>query len=218
MDRLSGVGNSKGDRLMQVTVRTAAAAAILVLAGCASTTPTVETTPGYAIYDIKAASGVPHGQVAEAVKTALQKNMSAVQIVNGIPPSPLPDKAPRFRMVSPFKGSNLAALAAASGQSLEVPACEGSIMTAQAGDTSMRKYGEATSFFACLMPYQGGWSLNVYTTFRKASGAFNASTMAATLMRPMTGDSGKFIPRTINSMVDAVKATGAEVRLVESFP
>lgn len=203
---------------MRITVRAAAAAAILMLAGCASVTPTVETTPGFAIYDIKAAPGVSHGQVAEAVKTALQKNVSAVRIANGIPPSPLPEKAPRFKMVSPFKGSNMAALAAASGQSLEVPTCEGSIMTAQAGDTSMRKYGEATSFFACLMPYQGGWSLNVYTTFRKASGAFNASTMAATLMRPMTGDSSQFIPRTINGMVDAVRATGTEVLLVESFP
>lgn len=68
------------------------------------------------------------------------------------------------------------------------------------------------------MPYQGGWSLNVYTTFRKASGAFNAQTLAATLMRPLTGDSSQFIPRTINSMAEAVKATGATARLVEAFP
>lgn len=195
-----------------------AAVAAAALAGCASTTPTVETTPGYAIYDIKAAPGVTHSQVAEAVKTSLQKNMSAVQITNAIPPSPLPEKAPRFQLVSPFKGSNLAALAAASGQNLQVPTCEGAIMTAHAGDSSMRKYGEATSFFACVMPYQGGWSLNVYTTFQKASGAFSAQTLAATLMKPLTGDSSQFIPRTINGMVEAVKATGATVTLVEAFP
>lgn len=205
--------------MKQFAIGTAAVAALSFLAGCASTTPTVETTPGYAIYDIKAAAGVTHSQVAEAVKTSLQKSMTAVQITNAIPPSPLPEKAPRFQLVSPFKGgSNLAALAAASGQSLQVPTCEGAIMTAQAADSSMRKYGEATSFFACVMPYQGGWSLNVYTTFRKASGAFNAQTLAATLMKPLTGDSSQFIPRTINGMVEAVKATGATVTLVEAFP
>lgn len=204
--------------MKQFALSMAAVAALSILAGCASPTPTVETTPGYAIYDIKAAPGVTHSQVAEAVKTSLQKYMSAVQVINAIPPSPLPEKAPRFQLVSPFKGSNLAALAAASGQSLQVPTCEGAIMTAQAGDSSMRKYGEATSFFACVMPYQGGWSLNVYTTFRKASGAFNAQTFAATLMRPLTGDSSQFIPRTVNGMVEAVKATGATVTLVEAFP
>jgi hypothetical protein len=203
---------------MQTTLRAAVVAAFVTLAGCASTTPTVETTPGYAIYDIKAPAGVTHAQIAEAVKTSLQKNMSAVQVTHAIPPSPLPEKAPRFQLVSPFKGSNLAALAAASGQSLQVPTCEGAIMTAQAGDSSMRKYGEATSFFTCVMPYQGGWSLNVYTTFRKASGSFNAQTLAATLMRPLTGDSSQFILRTINGMVEAVKATGATVTLLEAFP
>lgn len=203
---------------MRTAFRAALVAAFATLAGCASTTPTVETTPGYAIYDIKAPAAVTHAQITEAVKTSLQKSMSAVQITNAIPPSLLPEKAPRFQLVSPFKGSSLAALAAASGQSLQVPTCEGAIMTAQAGDSSMRKYGEATSFFACVMPYQGGWSLNVYTTFRKASGAFNAQTLAATLMRPLTGDSSQFIPRTINGMVEAVKATGAAVTLVEAFP
>lgn len=204
--------------MKQFAVHSAAVAAVALLAGCASTTRTVETTPGYAIYDIKAAPGVTHALVAEAVKTSLQKNMSSVQVTNAIPPSPLPEKAGRFQLVSPFKGSNLAALAAASGQSLQVPTCEGAIMTAQAGDSSMSQYGEATSFFACVMPYQGGWSLNVYTTFRKASGTFNVQTLAATLMKPLTGDSSQFIPRTINSMVEAVKATGATVTLVEAFP
>lgn len=203
---------------MQTTLRAAPVAALIILAGCASTTPTVETTPGYAIYDIKAPARVTHSQIAEAVKTSLQKSMSAVQVTNAIPPSPLPENAPRFQLVSPFKGSGLAALAAASGQSLQVPTCEGAIVTAQAADTSMRKYGEATSFFACVMPYQGGWSLNVYTTFRKASGAFNAQTLAATLMKPLTGDSSQFILRTINGLVDAVRATGATVTLVEAFP
>ena len=202
--------------------RTITLAAIAVvgtaLVGCASVTPTRETSSGYAIFDIKGGPEITHARIAEAVKTALQKNMSQVQINNGIPPSPLPEKAPRFQLVSPFKGSNLAALAGASGQNLQVPSCEGSIMTANARDTSMSKYGEGTTFFACLMPYQGGWSLNVYTTFAKASGAFSAVTLGATLARTVVGDSSQFIPRTIATIVDNVNATGATAKMLEAYP
>jgi len=197
---------------------TATAALGIALAGCASVTPTRETSSGYAIFDIKGGPEITHAKVADAVKTALQKNMSQVQINNGIPPSPLPEKAPRFQLVSPFKGSNLAALAGASGQSLQVPSCEGSIMTANARDTSMSRYGEGTTFFACLMPYQGGWSLNVYTTFAKASGAFSAATLGATLARTVVGDSSQFIPRTIAAIVDNVNATGATAKMLEAYP
>lgn len=205
--------------LKKRTIALAAIATVgVALAGCASMTPTREISSGYAIFDIKGGPDITHVKVAEAVKTALQKNMSQVQINNGIPPSPLPEKAPRFQLVSPFKGSNLAALAGASGQNLQVPACEGSIMTANARDTSMSKYGEGTTFFACLMPYQGGWSLNVYTTFAKASGAFSAATLGATLARTVVGDSSQFIPRTIAAIVDNVNATGATAKMLEAYP
>ena len=194
-----------------------AVAATLALAGCASTTPTREISSGYAIFDVKAGPGVGHAQLAEAVKVGLQKSTSRVQIVNGIPPSPLPEKAPRFKLVSPYS-ANLAAMAAASGQSVQVPTCDGAIVTANAADTSMRQYGEGTTFFVCLMPYQGGHALNVYTTFTKASGAFSAETLGATLARTVVGETSQFIPRTINNIVESVKATGATVTLVEAYP
>jgi hypothetical protein len=193
-----------------------AAIAAMGLCGCAGLTPTVEVSSGYAIFDIQA--GPDAGpRITEAVKVALQKNTSQVQITHGIPPSPLPEKAPRFQLVSPFKGSQLGALAAASG-SLQLPACEGATLTANARDTSISRHGEGTTFFACVMPYQGGYALNVYTTFTKASGAFNAATLAATMTRTVVGDSSQFIPRTIAQMVDSVKATGASVTLVEAYP
>jgi len=188
------------------------------LAGCAATTPTRETKVGYAVYDIKGGPEMNGARIAEAIKVALQKNTSRVQITNGIPPSPLPEKAGRFQLISPLKGSNLAALAAASGQSVQVPVCDGAILSANARDSSMSSYGESTTFFTCLMPYQGGYSLNVYTTFTKSSGSFNAATMGATLMRPFVGDSGQFIPRTIGQIVEGVQQTGAAVTLVEAYP
>jgi len=76
----------------------------------------------------------------------------------------------RFQLASPLKGSGLASVAATAAQSLLMPTCEGAIMTANARDSSMNRYGEATTFFACLMPYRDGYALNVYTTFTKASG------------------------------------------------
>jgi hypothetical protein len=190
--------------------------AAFALAGCASTTPTREVSYGYAIFDIQAGPDIGTARIADAVKVALQKQMSSVQIINGVPPSPLPEKAPRFQLVSPFKGSGLAALAGASA--VQIASCEGAVLTANGRDTSMGRYGEATTFFACLMPYQSGYALNVYTTFSKASGAFNASVLAATLMRPLTGDSSQFIPRTITTMVEGVKQTGVTVTMVEAYP
>ena len=91
-------------------------------------------------------------------------------------------------------------------------------MTANARDNSMSRYGEGTTFFACLMPYRHGYSLNVYTTFTKASGAFNSAVLAATLMRPLTGDAAQFIPRTIGYMVEGVRQTGSSVSLLEAYP
>jgi len=191
----------------------------LALAACGTTTPTRELSQGYAVFDVKARPVIGPARISEAVKTALQKNMSSVQITNGIPPSPLPEKMPRFQLVSPFKpGTGLAAIVALQGQAMQVPVCEGATMTANARDTSMRRYGEGSSFFACVMPYQGGYALNVYTTFSKASGAFSADVLAASLMRPLVGDSSQFIPRTVASVVEALKQTGAEVRLAEAYP
>lgn len=193
-------------------------ASVVTIAGCASTTPTREVTVSYAIFDIKAGPEVGAGRISEAVKTALQKNTTKVQFTNSIPPSPLPEKAPRFQLVSPFKGTSFAALAAASGQQMQVPTCEGAIMTANAHDGSMSQYGEGTTFFACLMPYQGGFALDIYTTYSKASGGFSAATLGATLARTVVGDSSQFIPRTIQQIVDSVKQTGAAVALVEAYP
>ena len=110
---------------------------------------------GYAVFDIQAGPQIGLARIAEAVKLALQQHMSQVRISNsnGIPPSPLPEKAPRFALVSPFKGSGLAALAASQGQSLQVPTCEGAILTANARDSYGRLLGGAIAmtFFVYIL-------------------------------------------------------------------
>jgi hypothetical protein len=184
------------------------------LTGCATMTPTTETRASYAIYDVHAAQGLTASQVAEAIRTGLQKQTDQVQITQGIPPSPLPEKPGRFRLVNPF-GQGMAALA---GRSLQMPVCDDAILTARAGNTGMAQYGENTLFFLCVLPYQGGYHLDVYTQFSMASGGFSPQALGATLARGVVGDSSQFIPRTIASVVDSVKQTGASVDLVESYP
>ena len=189
----------------------------LVAGGCASITPTVETEATYAIYDVKPNPGVTASKLGEAIKTALQKNMKGVQMVASIPPSTLPEKPSRFQMANPFKGSAMAAYAASSGYSIERPTCEGSMLTANAQD-SMPGYGEGTSFFLCLLPYQGGYHINIYASFTKLSGGFSAATLGATLARKVVGDSSQFLPRTVKAVVDSVQAAGATTTLVEQYP
>ena len=45
----------------------------------------------------------------------------------------------------------------------------------------MRQHGEATTFFARLMPYHGGHALHLDAIFTAVSGASSASTLDATL-------------------------------------
>jgi len=193
-------------------------AGLTAIAGCGSTTRTRELSSGYAIFYIKAGPEVGAARIVDAIKAGLQKGTTQVQIVNSIPPSPLPDTPGRFQLASPLKGSGLSSIAAAAAQSLLMPTCEGAIMNANARDSSMNRYGEATTFFACLMPYRDGYALNVYTTFTKASGAFNSAVLAATLMRPLTGDTAQFIPRTIGYMVEGIRQTGSTVTVLEVYP
>lgn len=186
----------------------------VALTGCASVTPTREDRASYAIYDIHPAAGTTHARIADAIKVGLQRQSSEVQVTQGIPPSPLPDKAGRFKMVNPF-GPGMAALA---GQSLQMPVCDDALLTARAVNSGMAKYGENSFFFLCVLPYRDGYQLDIYTKFSMASGGFSPQALGAALARNVTGDSSQFIPRTIASVIDAVKGAGAEVTLVESYP
>jgi hypothetical protein len=189
---------------------------LITLAGCGGmSTRTTETISSYAIYDVAPAPGTTAGQITEGIKQALKKSMTSVNITSGIPPSPLPEKPGRFQLVNPFKGSALGAMA---GASAVIPTCDGALMTATSRDSGMSSYGENTMFFLCLLPYSAGYHLDIYVSFTRKSGGFNANTMAATLMRPLTGDSSQFISRTVQNIVTGVEDAGATTKLVEQYP
>lgn len=193
--------------------------AVIGLGGCASVTPTTETRPSYAIYDIKTTGSNSASKIADAVKRGLQSQTTEVKITLGIPPHPLPEQPGRFRLVNPLGDKMTALMAASQGSgSFQIPMCDNSILSAYAGDSAMAQWGERTTFFMCLLPYTGGYHLDVYTTFTMSSGGFSPEVLGATLARSIVGDSSQFIPRTINSVVQEIRNTGATVELIESYP
>lgn len=195
-----------------------AVAVATLVTGCASTTPTVERESAYAIYRVTPGPGVTASEVSQAIQTALQKNTGKVQINRGIPPSPLPETPSRFQVVNPFAGSGIGALAAQSGANMQIATCEGALVTATAQNTGMSDYGESTQFTTCLWQYQDGFHVDVYTSFSRASGGFSPDMLGAMLARQVVGDSGQFIPRTVNAIVSGIEGTGSQVTLVEKYP
>lgn len=204
------------NRIGRISLRLALALVFGVLAGCGGMgTRTTETIASYAIYDISPGPDSNASKISESIKQALRSSMTSVSITNGIPLSPLPEKPGRFQLTNPFKGS---ALGAMIGAAAVVPTCDGALITAQSRDSAMAAYGENTLFFLCVMPYSAGYHVDIYVSFTRQSGVFSVNTMAATLMRPLTGDSSQFIPRTIQNIVKSIESTGAMVTLVEQYP
>lgn len=194
----------------------ALASSACLLAACGGMgTKTTETISSYAIYDVAPGAGIGAGEITEAIKQSLRRSMTSVNINSGIPPSPLPEKPGRFQLTNPLKGSALGALA---GAGAVFPSCEGALVTAISHDSALAAYGENTMFFLCLLPYTGGYHVDIYVSFTRRSGGFSTHTLAATLMRPLTGDSSQFIPRTVQGIVSDIEKAGATVRLVEQYP
>lgn len=190
-----------------------------MMTSCASVmTPTVQRETTYSIYQVSPSAEVSASQLAEAIQGSLQRNTSNVQVTRGIPASPVPATASRFQVGNALQGTNLAALAAMSGQSLQSITCDGALLYARAGDERVAEYGEGTTFTLCLWQYQGGYHVDVVREFVKSSGSFNAATLGATLARSVVGDSSQFTPKLMNDLVASMEKAGASVTLVESYP
>lgn len=185
-----------------------------LLSGCKSglvSPSTKETKRSYVIYNVTVDSISP-SQMSDAIKSALQENTSKVRIVEDLPPYPLPAKAPRFELKSPFgKKSALAALA-----NIKIPTCDGALVYAQAANTSFSAYGEKTQVFVCLWQYESGYHVDVYSHFEIESGGLN--NLGVDFMRSVMGDSSKFVPRTINSIKTKLDELGANVDMVTAYP
>lgn len=184
------------------------------VSACASLTPTREVTEGYRIYDVQGA--VSNSAIADSLKSAMQRNADKVAFTNNIPPHPLPEKPGRFALTNPFANSGMGALMAAQGAAIKIPKCDDATFTA----TSHDKFDNAenTTFFVCLLPYAGGFHMNVYYSFTKVSGGFGTQALGRALAQSVVGDSSQFIPRTLAALEKAAQDVGGNVTLVENYP
>jgi hypothetical protein len=195
--------------------KTAVALFTLILAGCASLTPTKERFEGYKIYDIKTDySSRLTSKLSSSLKTAMQENADSVKFENNLPPANLPDNTARFELVNPFANSK--GFAALAGASVKVPTCDGSVIQATSHDSFVGT--ENTIFFTCLMPYKAGYKMNIYYSFTKVSGGFSSKALGRALAQSVVGDSSQFIPRTIAALENAITSNGVGIDLVDSYP
>ena len=190
------------------------AALTLGLVGCASMTPTTETSSSYVVYDIQD-SDLASDILADAVLRGIQSETSRVRATRGIPSYPLIEQPARFELKRPEVTGNLAALV---GEMPQRPSCSGSVLTVNAVNSGMASQGENTMFFACVIPYAGGHTLSIYTTFEKTSGGFSAQALGASLARSVTGDSSQFIPKTIDAIMTQVDALNVTYEVLDQYP
>lgn len=195
-----------------VSLLAAAAAITLLLSGC-QTKPTQQTTRSLTTYRV---AGVSYEAVAAAVTKGLQgTNADSVKIDRSFPPAQLAAQPARLELKSPFSGSKLGALAEASGSRIQVPSCQDAPYVATGADKSMAGYGESTGYYVCLWPYQDGVSLDIFTSFSIQSGGI--ANIGTDLARSVVGDSSQFIQRSIDAVLENVRASGASVEKVSEL-
>ena len=190
-----------------------------LLAGCGTiNNALVEKTKSieyYRIFDIK--TDVDRFVVAEAASDGLGRNVNDAQEATPIPTSTeLPEKAGRFTLVEPFKGSSFAALAAASGQlSMKVATCDGAAWTAKA-NRSITGQSEL-NLTACLFQYKEGYHLDLYATFSKKEGGIME--LSRKMSSAMVGTPEEWTEKTFLDIVRQIrKETNAEINYIEGYP
>lgn len=131
-----------------------------VFSGCASVAPTTETFTGYRIYHVS--NDYSLAQVKSAVVEAAQELNNNAQVMNGIPPQPLPDKPGRFEIKDMAFGP----------VAIQIPHTPGATVSVRSdSDNSVR--GTSMNWVAGVYPYKGGYSVQIVMTARQESGTAN---------------------------------------------
>lgn len=166
----------------------------------------------FAVYDIRPAT-LASANLEKIILSAVRTYATQAKVSHAIPPHPLPAGAPKMTLTK----------VARWGTELYDPTCNGEIFSITAMDTDMAKYGEMTGSKVCFFPYQDGYRLNYYGTFIQRTGSDSPNLLGAALGRMFTkavglGDSSRFMKDTLDKIETDLKATGADVNLVELFP
>lgn len=190
----------------------------LTLSGCGTTnnylaakTITVEY---YRIFDIKTSAS--RMTVAKAASDGLGRNIRNAQEATPIPSGEIAEKPGRFKLVNPFEGTKLAALAGGTGSlGFRIATCDGASWTAQA----QRQVTGVNNLniSACLFQYKEGYHLNLYAVFTKQEGGLKQ--ISRDMANAMVGTPEEWTEKTFLDIVRAIRAkTGAETTLLEAQP
>ncbi|MCL1824696.1 MAG: hypothetical protein FWG26_01930 [Betaproteobacteria bacterium] len=199
------------------------AAVVLAVTGCGATNnylaKKTKTVEYYRIFDIK--TTVDRKAVSKAASEGLGRNVNNAQETTPIPSSgELPEKAGRFRLEEPFRGTRLAALAGgAAGVGMRVAKCEEASWTAQAvRDTRGRSGGGSVlRLTACLFPYADGYHLDLYAVLSKEEGGLFQ--ISQSLVDATIGTQEQWTEKTFLDIVRSIRnKTGAEISLLEAEP
>jgi len=199
------------------------ALSILALAGCAATTPTRTTEQAYMVIDVKADATIRDELLDTIIETA-QSNMSSLSVNRGIPPSSIPETASRFELVSPFQNTQLGGLVsgfsalsqASGGATMKIPQCKDPLLTMKS-DKSASGWSERTTFFICVVQYQKGFQVDVYTTFEQQTGGVSVNALSQSLVRSIAGDTSQSIPTTMVRIRDSIANLDAQVKVKDSY-
>ena len=186
------------------------------LSGCASLTPTYKTEAAYAVLDVKGVGQINRNAFLNDITKVIKTNMAEARIIRGIPAATPPAQPGRFTLVNPFGKSGLGALVAAGGVSMQIPSCDGALMTISSNDSSMRSSGEQTDIHLCVWEYSAGYHIDFYVKYTEATGGLSPELLGATLAKSLIGSSAQFIPRTINSVRTTASQYG-KVTVVDSY-
>jgi len=193
--------------------------AVSLLAGCGSTnnylSAKTKNIEYYRIFDIQTAAS--RSSVAKAASDGLGRNTGNAQEAMPIPSSAdLPDLPGRFKLVNPFEGSKLAALAGGGGSlGIRIATCDGAVWTAKANRTVSGSNNLALT--VCLFQYKGGYHLDQYAVFSKQEGGLMQ--VSRDMANAMVGTPEEWTEKTLLDVVRNIHAvTGADVKLLEAQP
>ncbi|QYJ98131.1 lipoprotein [Shewanella alkalitolerans] len=191
------------------------AVGLAILSGCASTAQKNTTEQAYMIIDVKGDSSIRE-RVLNTVVSSVEKSMDTLTVSRGIPPAELPEKATRFKLTSPFGDSAFGALVQSQGGMIKVPSCQDPLLTMKSDD-STEGFSEKTSFFICVVQYQQGYHVDIYSTFQQSSGGLSVNALSASLARSIVGDTSQIIPRTMKRVELALSNENLETKVVDSY-
>jgi len=191
----------------------------VLLTACGTTnnylTAKTKTVEYYRIYDLK--TSATRTATAKAASDGLGRNVNNAQEATPIPSSgEVPPTAGRFKLVNPFEGSKLAALAGGGGSlGIRIATCDGAVWTAKATRTISGSMN--LTLTACLFQYKDGYHLNQYAVFTKQEGG--VLQISRDMASAMVGTPEEWTEKTLLDVVRNIRAvTGAEVKLLEAQP